>query len=481
MTGSLLIIKSSKYLKDIFIFLLLSICILITLVSIPNISNEQIVIFLALTIMFLPIIIFLINLNSLILNIFFFIIYLTHVIGSILFFGNKNSFNYDGFNAIKNFDFNIKHYLIIYSYLFLFWYVIVLFFWVFKKKKFNVAKKIKNEHFIKKKTSEQIVSNLFYFLTLIFSAILINWMFQNSLGITGIDPVNPVLTFHLGGFLYYYLKFINPLLIFFLLKRINKPGFIHFLILLLTAIIYGVGSASRFAFSIYTIILLYFLIINKRYILLFLTLIIFSISLSFIEISRNFIYGSQNKNEAANFNIVEHINNVNSSFIISDIDFSLILSAMFFRIGGTQDVVLAYQYDNSRFGGSFSEFIRYAIYSKYIDVNDVQSEMFDWLPPIDSGFSTGDGGLSAEVLLIANKSYLKTIYFAIFIGLLILIFDSFYKKSLIYNSFFKTLNLILCISAIFFMIIKTQTIFIYILIFILWVLHKLYYFKIKLK
>ncbi len=472
MTGSLSKIKTFRYLKVIFKFFLLSIFILFILLLIPNISNDQIIIFSALTLMFLPILTLLIKLNSLILNIFFFIIYLTHVIGSILFFGNQDAFNYDGFNAIKNFDFNIIQYFVIYSYLFVFWYVIVLIFWFLKKKKRLVKQNIKKELITNKKSSTQIVSNFLYFSTLIISSLLINWMFQNSLGITGIDPVNPVLPFHLGGFLYYYLKFLNPVLIFFLLKKINTPSFIHFLILLLTAIIYGVGSASRFAFSIYTIILLYFLIINKRYLLLLISIIIFSINLSFIEISRNFIYGSQNRNEAANLNIVEHIFNVKNSFIISDIDFSLILSAMIFRIGGTQDVVLAYQYDNNRFGGSLSEFIRYAVYSKYIDVNEVQAEMFDWSPPVDSGFSTGDGGLSAEVLLIANKSYFKTISFAIFIGLIIFIFDYFYEKSLVYNSFFRTLNLILCISGIFFMIIKTQIIFIYILILLFLILHK---------
>jgi hypothetical protein len=248
-------------------------------------------------------------------------------------------------------------------------------------------------------------------------------MFQNSFGITGVDTGIQPLPFHIGGLIFYIIRFIVPLFIFFLFYTHSDVKLIHFSALFIFTIMYGIASASRLGFILYDIIILFFLFKEKRFFLLFLSIIITVIMLFFIEISRNFIYGTNQVNESANLNILEHFINIFKFFLNAKADYFSLINGMFFRLGGTQDVVLASQYDTNLFGGSFKEFLRYTINPNIINVDLVQRELYDWSPPDGSGFSTGDGTLSAEILMIANNSYLKIILLSIFFFFLFLYYD----------------------------------------------------------
>ena len=392
----------------------------------PNTKIDQFNIFILLYLLFFPLNQIVKTLKSTTLNYFFLIIFLSHILGSALFFGSKDIFTYSGFSAIKNFNFNIVDYFKIYSYLFLFWYCIAFLFLLIKRIKFYKINKIKftlNLITLNLKNSNNKKFNLIFFPLLIILFFVINWMFQNSFGITGVDTGIQPLPFHIGGLIFYIIRFIVPLFIFFLFYTHSDVKLIHFSALFIFTIMYGIASASRLGFILYDIIILFFLFKEKRFFLLFLSIIITVIMLFFIEISRNFIYGTNQVNESANLNILEHFINIFKFFLNAKADYFSLINGMFFRLGGTQDVVLASQYDTNLFGGSFKEFLRYTINPNIINVDLVQRELYDWSPPDGSGFSTGDGTLSAEILMIANNSYLKIILLSIFFFFLFLYYD----------------------------------------------------------
>ena len=419
----------------------------------PNNNIDQFYIFFCLYVLFYPLNHIVKNFKSTTIKCFFLIIFLSHILGSSLFFGSKDIFTYSGFSAIKNFQFNIIDYLQIYSYLFLFWYSIVLLYLITKRIKFHKIKKIKvNINLIKFKlnNSSNKKINYIFFTTLIFLFFVINWMFQNSFGITGVDTGIQPLPFHLGGLIFYIVRFVIPILIFFLLYSHSNIKFLHLLSLFIFTILYGIASASRLGFVLYDIILIYFLFKEKKFFLLSLTIITSIVMLFFIEISRNFIYGTNQVNESANLNIIQHLINIYNFSISAKADYFSLINGMFFRLGGTQDIVLASQYDNNIFGGSLTEFIRYTIDPKIIDVEFVQRELYDWSPPQGSGFSTGDGTLSAELLMIANHSYFKILLLSLFFFLLFKFYDFlhnniFDNKSKVFSTVIIFLNMVLII------------------------------------
>ena len=418
-----------------------------------NTSIDQFYIYFCLYILFFPLNQAVKNLNSITIKYFFVLIFLSHILGSALFFGSKDIFEYSGFLAIKNFKFNIFNYLKIYSYLFLFWYSIVFFYLITDRFKFYKIKKVKftfNMISFNFYTSSNKIIDFIFFTSLLIIIFIINWMFQNSFGITGIDTGIQLLPFHLGGLIFYVVRFIFPLVLFLLLFNHSSIRFIHLLSLFIFSILYGIASASRLGFVFYDIILIYFLFKRKSYFFLILSLISTIFMLFFIEISRNLIYGTSQINESAGFNIFEHLINIYNYAITVEANYFSLINSMFFRLGGTQDVVLASQYDNNLFGGSLNEFIRYTINPKIINVDFVQRELYDWSPAQGLGFSTGDGTLSAELLMIANNSYFKILLLSILFFFLFKLYDFLYynivnEKTKTYSAIIIFLNMVLII------------------------------------
>lgn len=419
----------------------------------PNTKIDQFNIFFCLYLLFFPLNQIVRNFKSATIKYFFLIIFLSHILGSALFFGSKDIFTYSGFSAIKNFKFNITEYLQMYSYLFLFWYSIVFLYLITNRIKFYEIKKIKiTLNLIKFKSNNNLNKKIdFIFFTILFVLFfLINWMFQNSFGITGVDTGIQPLPFHLGGLIFYTVRFIIPLLLFFLLSTHSNIKLIHLFSLFIFTIMYGIASASRLGFVLYDMIILYFLFKEKKLFLFSLSIVTSIIMLFFIEISRNFIYGTNQVNESANLNILEHLINIYNFSISAKADYFSLINGMFFRLGGTQDVVLASQYDANIFGGSLTEFFRYTINPKIINVELVQRELYDWSPPEGSGFSTGDGTLSAEVLMIANHSYFKIFLLSLFFFFLFKFYDFLQhniinNKSRLFSTVIIFLNMVLII------------------------------------
>lgn len=379
---------------------------------------------------YVPITFFVERVNFLALKVAYIIFFFGHIIGSFFFFQSQDIFTYSGFSAIKDFDFSISNYLKICFYPYLFWFFLsflsLLYKLNFMRKKTGrkLSLFLPVEVGMKMKVKRSITADVIFFFTLILFIIINNWMFQNSFGITGISLETPILPYKLGGFIFYTVRYIVPLFLFFLLSR-TKRSLFHYIALFIYAALYSLASVSRLAYLIIICLIFFYLIKDKRIFLAIVLLIITFFWLPFIELARNLVYNTQTGlNESSSDNLYVFLKKV--ILIGESIDGWSVFKGMFFRIGGTQDLVLAYQYDNSITGGWVNEFIRYFLNPNYIDIDTVQYELYAFRPP--AGFSPGDGTLIAEILMISNKSIL-IIFFLSFLFAVLFTFHELIRLS----------------------------------------------------
>lgn len=357
---------------------------------------------------------YLIKHNTLI--VFYLATFLACGVGSPLFFIYKDNYNATGFNAVGRFDFSVSHYLEIYSYVFLF-----LFFTgisvLFLKVIFPTRYKFNNElAAIKFNVSTNYIRYIIIMLAIMGSMSFLHiWMFNNSIAITGVNP--PRLPFRLTGILYFFTRFVIPLVLMYLYSKTNRGYLISFA-LLFYALFVALTQVSRTTLTMYFLPVCFFSFFDKKYLLFSITICLFFVFFPVIDIARNFVYliedGTVYSNQTDSISkIVSDI----LSFKTDDISVGSSIAGFIGRLGGTQDVVLAYQYDNSVLGNSWLEFTRVFFFSDRVDTLQVQSHLYGIIPHL--GFSTGDGTLTACMLIIAGKNLFNLFLVSFWIGLLV--------------------------------------------------------------
>ncbi len=346
------------------------------------------------------------------LQFFLFALFLAHGIGSPLFFLEKEIYTKTGFSAVREFNFTISWYLYIYMYVFIFFYF-TLFFTILLKYFLPTNYFFNKEQKVVKKNKSKYFSVYLILIILLFS--LLNfWMFNNGIGLTGIQP--PRLPFKLTGFLYFFSRFFAPIIILYLYSKSSRNYLLTALILTY-ALWAAITTVSRTTLTMYWLPVLFYSILDKKYILLSSAIVLFFIVFPFIDNARNYVYQindgvvSMNANNGL-FSIAEELIKSKDIISIKDAIFGFVG-----RLGGTQDVVLADQYDNRDFGNTYSEFFRVFFISNLIDVKKVQEELYGFAPP--EGFSPGDGAITASVLMITNKSLIALIFVSIYVSILL--------------------------------------------------------------
>lgn len=345
------------------------------------------------------------------------------------FFIDKDSYSPYGFSAIKDFDFSVLKYLKTFSFVFFFLYSVTFSIYILRKFlpiKFTFIKKDTKGIQKSGNTITTIkLKNLLYLVLFIFLLAFMNyWMFNNSIGLTGIE--SPRLPFKMSGILFFFSRFIAPILLIMLYSR-TKRSFLVAIFLLIYALWAGLTQVSRTTLTMFWLPVIFFALVDKRYVLLLISISLFLIVFPYIETARNYVYKIDSG--------VVGINSANSIFSISSEllqskDIISIKGALFGfvgRLGGTQDVVLADQYDNSDIGNSFMQFSRVFFLSKKMDLLKLQTELYGFTPP--EGFSPGDGALTASVLIISNKNFIVLFLTSFFVALIIH-FNEFILKSL---------------------------------------------------
>ena len=341
-------------------------------------------------------------------------------LGPLAFFLEQGIYTFDGFSAVKHFDFSsvvmINYYKPI-----IFSYFIILLIGAIPKTK----PKLQYENATREKKTSQRLQNkssyLIYILLILF-AFMNYHMFNHSIGITGISPT--VLPFKLSGIAYYFSRFIIPLiLVFYFTKyKLEKTALSAVMIYALWA---ALSSASRL--NLITVFFPIFIsgFIYRTYIFSMFSVGILFIFYSIVGFSRDYIYAESEgvSIRNTNFSFFEVVSNSIVYFDYNNIFIAPL--AVIGRIGGGQDVVLASQYSNKEIAGAFQEFLRLYIYDFGNITQEAQALMYNFSFLVD-GYSPGDGGFFARILLVGDSSYFNIAIVSIFLGIILAIGNIIY-------------------------------------------------------
>lgn len=250
------------------------------------------------------------------------------------------------------------------------------------------------------------------------------WMFNNSIGLTGISP--PELPFKLSGILYYLARFVFPIILVFLLTRF-RPTSADLTLVIFYACFASLTSVSKTTLFLLFIPALIVAYLNKKYIFLAFSLVALSTIYPIIGVARSLVYLVEDGLSIRNidFSLVEILL---SSFLDHDYSSEELLSgplAIIERIGGGQDVALAAQYESYRVSGPLFEFIRLYIFDFWNLAPVAQELMYDYRPDV-AGYATGDGGFFAHMLLAGGTSISMMFLVSLYLGIVLHVANSTY-------------------------------------------------------
>lgn len=349
-------------------------------------------------------------------------------LSSLGFFLERDKYTYSGFSAVKNFTFSVIEYIEYYLPIIACYFVIL----------FTSILIVGNNHSLNGSRASQrsaaltsgymprfsFMGGLIISVLILFMSLINLWMFNNSIGITGISP--PELPYRLSGILYYLSRFIFPLIITLALIR-SRATALSLLLIAGYAIFAAITSVSKTTLVLLFVPLLIYCSLNKRYLLAIFFAALLGASYPLVNEARNFVFLVDSGVSIRNLEYSIHQVIFNT---IDNIEVDMVLAAplsILERIGGGQDVALAAQYDNELIGGPFVEFIRLYIFDFFNVTESAQSLMFDYSFDV-AGYSPGDGGFFARMLLVAKDSRLILFLVGIYQGFILAIANSTYWR-----------------------------------------------------
>lgn len=414
------------------------------------------ILFNILLVAFIPLAWFTYRLKILSLMGFIGVAFLAHVIAPVFFFVNREEYAYKGWNAIWDFDFTINSYLRHYIWVYLFLVLIIILtaigtnFFIKIKPWYRLTLNKKGKEARPKLTIWEFLIVFF----LITHTLLSFWMFKNGVGMTGIKA--PPLPYKLSGVLYYYTRFVVPLLMYFLLRRSSRNVFL-LLLVTLYAFWAGVASLSKTGIALNMMPVLFYLMLDRKYIFSSIGIILFLVGINLVMVARDLLYvvneGSVSLNDEVSadlfLTIIEKTKN--------EIDPLSIGNSVLQRIGGNQDVVVAYHYNTNHPGKGWELFKQYILLQKGGDNRQLIKDLIGVKVP--KGFAYGLG-FSARTLAISEFKFWRFLLLA-FIASLQLVFNEILLvraiKRIKQPEF--VLFLILIFNLLFFVLVQSQRVY----------------------
>lgn len=248
------------------------------------------------------------------------------------------------------------------------------------------------------------------------------WMFNNSIGLTGINP--PELPFKLSGILYYLARFVFPAVLIFLLTRF-RPTSLDLTVLVAYACFASLTSVSKTTLFLLFLPALITSFLNKQYVFLASALVLLALFYPVVNVARNFVYLVDEGLSVRNldFSLIEVLFNSFIEYNSEDLLSGPI--SIIERIGGGQDVALAAQYNSDLVAGPMAEFVRLYIFDFWGLASAAQEQMYAYQPDV-AGFATGDGGFFAHMLLASGGSVLMVLPVSVYLGLFLALGNSTY-------------------------------------------------------
>lgn len=336
---------------------------------------------------------------------------IANVIGTPLFILNKDNYSYDGWNAVKDFDFNTFSFIKVYSYSFISLFLFIIMVWFLEKATSNYGKYKIDENQIDLKTRlklNPIIWNIILICLLLFSLFLAILMYIYKIAVLGVE--HEYLPFKMVGILFYLRGYILPLILFVVYRKSSQSTIIKLSVIFI-ALISGALSASRGVTFFYLFPVLAGILLqqfNFKRVFFVITLILFSYF--FTSLTRDVTYSSEGLSIS---DLPVLLLNSKSEFqsekgiIVSLLN---IISTISNRLYGAQDLVLAYQHILINPWNSFFNFTL----TKTI-VEDLAGDLYglEFLPGQGYGVGMGLVGVfvmiarSNIILLVVAISYLS--------------------------------------------------------------------------
>jgi len=383
----------------------------------------------------------------------------TNALTPAIFFLKKDEYySSAGWNSVNQFDFKVGNYLYINCYLMVF-LIFVIFISVLSSRvlfRTSQYKEVLHESRSltgatdKKNPSKQ--GSLSYGWLVVFCVVafgLLNeWMFTKDIGLTGLTGQQDALPFKLGGVLYYFTRFIVPLIIFHFYSHSSRSLPLTVLIALY-AIFAGLSQVSRFTFAMIILPVLYYAVTDQKYRRLFLVGVLSLFGFSLISQAREYVYlvvkGTVTMNPDADILSVARL----ASSEFRNIDATSVLFSAVNRVGGAQDIVLGFQYDTQGTGGSWTNFRRIFLMDSTITGDAVGYELYGTDLPV--GFSVGSGGFSSQMLQIAGGHVIVLCVLAFWVGFWISLGDKLFCEYIrIFKGFDASFTFALLFMVLFF-------------------------------
>lgn len=333
-----------------------------------------------------------------------FMLFLSHGIGSVLFFIDRENAQSTGFNAIGNFDFSYSSLWNAYSYLFVFLLVLLLFINIFKKKGHTnfFPTFIKQQY-----QSFKLKASLSLFpiicCIILFAGISI-WMYNLHIGMIGLPQRQ--LPFHLTGILFYIRRFLFPLILTWIYVKTKNKN-IATISLIIYSFIVGITATSKSA-SILILLPVTFInyMIGKKKMALLCTI---SMILAYLIVGtmRLLIYEFD-----ADIDIMTVLSTP-LDFSDSNIFLSL-MKSITGRLYGMQCTVLVDQYTQLTFNDLIS-FYTHCTINEIIP--DISYTLFGIILPEDKAFGVGLG-YNGTMGLLSCHNYYYTILQAFLIAII---------------------------------------------------------------
>jgi len=358
---------------------------------------------------------------------------------SVQFFSlGQNFYSYSGWNAVKDFNFDILEYLIILLPLYLSLGILSFFTEIFyfitksiKFRKYIRLRKFKTVNTVMTPTVKYICSSILIVLT---TLPVYFWMSKNGIGITGL--VGPSLPFKLSGILYYATRYAVPILIllicFYYNNHIDSRVFIVFVLSLIAyAVIIASLQSSRFTLALIVLPLL-FLLYRQSKLASFIGLIGLCTGIVLVTLMRSVRLqrGQDNMVVLSQKSLFESFSSLVNyyTYAVENFDFKIsnLLLQILGRLESPQSIVLASQFDPVSIGGPFAWLLKLV---QYASVNfDADLYHNAWIgTTLPIGYVSAPGFVSKALILYYNDIIFWLIWL-LWLSFWIVILDKCWKR-----------------------------------------------------
>ena len=356
--------------------------------------------------------------KSISIKIFTLVILITQFITAPIFYLFPDQYMYD---FHREFNFTINEAFAIFSKVGAFLFLLCLSFRVAEE--LTLKSSLSQKSLISVKNNEKSSTNLIYlffiFLLISFSLPAKFWMFNNGVGLVGIEP--PSLPFRLSGILFYTFNFLVPILLGYLYIKTNRNKTSVALIFGIYYTLIGVASVSKAVALIGLAPIVAFAFRDKNWIIFSIGVFFLLLSVGLADAARALVYLTSSSGAILANNTEGLIEIIVSTFELFDLtQLYLVIGDIANRVEGFQSLMLSYNFNPENVSSRWTFLIQAVNNSlAFIDHDLLHIEYLG--VTISQDFYLVAASLPSIMLLATFNDWLMMLPFIIF-TLIILIF-----------------------------------------------------------